>query len=168
MADFQAALDHVLQFEGGYVDDPDDRGGRTKFGISEEAHPEAWKDGPPTEEQAMAIYRSDYWDHQRIQAGKIADDRIARYLFDGAVNHGPETAARLLQKAISRCGPDIAVDGWVGPETRQALRSVDAMTALDRFVLARVDFYRRLVDSDGSQEKFLFGWLNRALDVVEL
>ena len=168
MADFEAALDHVLHWEGGYVNDAADSGGRTNYGIAEASHPEAWEDGPPTEGEAIAIYREKYWSHERVRAGQIEDDRIALYLFDCAVNHGPKKAATLLQRAIIRCGAGISADGWVGPKTRGALREFDPEVVLDRFVLVRVEFYRAIVESDGSQKKFLFGWLNRALDVVEV
>lgn len=168
MSDFQAALDHVLRWEGGYVDDEADSGGRTHYGISEAAHPDAWADGPPTEEQAIAIYRERYWSHKRINAGEVGSDMIATYLFDCAVNHGPAEAAELLQKAVARCGGDNKVDGWVGPNTRQNLRRYPTLDVLDRFVLARVELYRAIVERDDSQQKFLHGWLNRALNIVDL
>lgn len=168
MSDFQAALDHVLRWEGGMVDDPDDAGGATNYGISEAAHPEAWEDGPPTESQAISIYRNQYWSHERVQAGEIESDGIALYLFDCAVNHGPETAAQMLQEAIRRSGGECSKDGWIGPNTREALRSCDPAVVLDRYALIRVDFYREIVRADASQTTFLLGWLNRALDLLNL
>lgn len=168
MADFSAALDHVLRWEGGYTDDEADSGGRTNLGISESAHPEAWEDGPPTKAEAVAIYRQQYWAHKRVQADRIGYDRIALYLFDCAVNHGPARAATMLQRAIRRSGGQCSTDGWVGPTTREALRGLDPKVVLDRFVLIRVEFYRAIVAEDRSQSKFLLGWLNRALDPLDL
>lgn len=168
MADFPSALDHVLRWEGGYVDDEADSGGRTHYGISEAAHPEAWRDGPPTESEAIRIYRNHYWSHERVRAGQIPNDWIALYLFDAAVNHGPKRAAIMLQKAIRRSGGSCRLDGWVGQNTRRALEFLDPKLVMDRFVLIRVAFYLKLVESDNSQSKFLFGWLNRAMDVVNL
>lgn len=168
MADFEVALDHVLRWEGGFVDDEADSGGRTHYGISEAAHPEAWEDGPPTEAQAISIYREQYWRHKRIKAGEVGSDLIATYLFDCAVNHGPQRAAKMLQRAVARCGGDVKVDGWVGPNTRGEVGRYPTMDVLDRFVLVRVAFYRDIVERDESQRKFLCGWINRALDIIDL
>lgn len=162
------AIEHVLRWEGGWVDDHDDMGGETRYGISREAHPETWRDGPPTEQQAREIYRNDYWGDRRVQAGKIQEPRIALYLLDCAVNHGPSNGAKLLQRAIIRCGGDISVDGWAGPKTRQALDSLDVDDVLDRFALVRVEFYRQIVENDRTQTKFLHGWINRTLDPLDL
>ena len=168
MSEFRPAFEHVLQWEGGYVDDPADSGGRTKFGISEAAHPEAWEDGPPSEADVLRIYREEYWSHPRIKAGKIENQWIATYLFDAAVNHGPENGAKMLQRAIRRSGGSCREDGWIGTNTRKAMRFLDPKLLMDRFVLMRVEFYRRIVERDGSQSRFLHGWLNRAMSVVNL
>jgi len=84
-ANFKRALEFTLRYEGGYSNDPDDPGGRTIYGISERAHPEAWKHGPPTFEQAAAIYRRDYWD--RCGCDELQDG-LDVAMFDTAVNVG--------------------------------------------------------------------------------
>ena len=58
---WKTAINHTLELEGGYVNDPNDSGGQTKYGISKKAYPDL--DIPNlTIAQAMEIYRKDYWD----------------------------------------------------------------------------------------------------------
>jgi len=57
---------HVLKREGGYVDDPTDRGGETKYGISKRSYPQLDIKNL-TLEQALEIYRKDYWKPSRVE-----------------------------------------------------------------------------------------------------
>lgn len=88
---FNEALDFVLKWEGGYVDDPGDPGGETIYGISRRAHPEAWKNGPPSKEHAARIYREEYW--QRVVTPDMSPEE-ALAVFDAAVNLGASRAKR--------------------------------------------------------------------------
>jgi len=93
--DSSSAITRVIQREGGYVNDPADMGGETKFGISKKAYPNL--DIPNiTEAQAAAIYKRDYWD--KINADQLPAN-IREAAFDAAVNHGVGTAKRLLSEA---------------------------------------------------------------------
>lgn len=111
---FEIAIERVLAHEGGYVNDPRDRGGETKFGISKRAHPEL-DIKAITRERAKAIYRADYWDPLPLEHLSGA---AAFQLFDFAVHHGPRAAIAALQRAIGVKG-----DGVVGNVTIAALRN---------------------------------------------
>lgn len=95
---FEQAFDLVIGHEGGYVNDPQDPGGETKFGISKRAYPNLDIKNL-TIEQAREIYLRDYW----LGAGcdHIADAAMAILLFDCAVNQGIARAKQLAAKASS-------------------------------------------------------------------
>jgi hypothetical protein len=93
--DSSSAITRVIQREGGYVNDPADMGGETKFGISKKAYPNL-DVANLTETQAAAIYKRDYWD--AIGADQLPAN-IREIAFDAAVNHGVETAKQLLAQA---------------------------------------------------------------------
>src|SRR5690606_21344731 len=111
---FLRAVEVVLKHEGGYVHDPRDPGGETKYGISKRSYPEL-DIARLTREDAIAIYYRDWW--QRYGYDRLQNDAIATKLLDMAVNMGPATAHRLLQEALVFLGYDIAVDGIIGLQT---------------------------------------------------
>jgi lysozyme family protein len=163
----------VLRWEGGYVNDPDDRGGETNRGITIGALNKAKSQGlvPQTVtikslttdlESVRKIYNANYY-----KAGKC--DKMPHPLayahFDACVNHGLGGAGRLLQKAIVEFGQKIEVDGAVGPKTLAALEilvSGKPTTALcAEYNIKREEYYRAIVRNKPTQSKFLKGWLNR-------
>jgi|GEM_PF-1123449 len=93
---FQAAVQNVLESEGGLVDHPHDPGGITNYGISLRAFPHLGRDGIKnlTRAQAASIYRTAYWD--RIPA-ELPDD-LRWMAFDAAVNHGVGRASEWLRE----------------------------------------------------------------------
>ena len=114
------SLDLVMErltgpFEGGYVDDKRDPGGRTKYGITERvARKHGFDVRNLTKGQALEIYRKDYWDVCRCDDMPLP---VAMVVFDAAVNQGPRRAGRFLQKALNRLNARVAVDGVIGPNT---------------------------------------------------
>ena len=91
--DFRKALHFVLQWEGGYSNDPSDPGGETKWGISKRAHPEEDIEHL-TPERAAQLYADEYW-------SPLGCDNIPYpfnvVVFDTAVNCGPKRAADWCQ-----------------------------------------------------------------------
>ncbi len=161
MADFDAALTHTLRFEGGYVHDPRDAGGRTYAGISETAHPDAWKDGSVGEAEARQVYRHDYWDALHLDL--IASQGLANEVFDFAVTSGADRAATYLQQAwnaIRQSYEDPLVeDGIVGPMTRSAANEYERRYpgVLHRaYAVKRGAFYLSL-----NRPTFVRGWMKR-------
>ncbi|WP_425154705.1 glycoside hydrolase family 108 protein [Candidatus Palauibacter sp.] len=157
---FRDAVKRVLEHEGGHVDDPDDPGGETNFGISRRAYPEEDIRGM-TRGRAAAIYERDYW-----PVAKDLPIAVRGTVFDMAVNAGRTRAVRLLQDALNHLGHDIAADGDIGPKTLRAVRGSDPLALLHAYTTRRVRYYARLA-SRRSNQKFLLGWVNRALAWAE-
>lgn len=91
---FQRAVQRVLGLEGGWADDPDDRGGATNFGISSRANPDVDVKSL-TKEKAIDLYRERYW--EAIQADSLPES-VREVAFDAAVNHGPAWTRNALKK----------------------------------------------------------------------
>lgn len=166
---FSHALAFVLAREGGYVNDPTDKGGETKYGISDrrdglaDGKTDVDGDGKPdtrikelTEEQAGQIYFRDYWYPSYCSQWP---DGISLFVFDSAVQHSPKKAIQLLQEAVGFTGK--AVDGIVGKDTRAAVSSADAEWLLTRCFLRRSRYYAEIIKANSSQGKYLNGWFNR-------
>jgi lysozyme family protein len=148
---FDQAFDRLISNEGGYVNHPDDPGGETKFGISKRSYPRVDIKNL-TRDEAKQIYRTDFW--LRGQMDQY-DGAIAFQVFDAAVNHGIETALRLLQRAAG-----VADDGHIGPVTVAAIKSKSVTDMLMLFIAQRIRFWTKLTTWD----RFGRGWANRAAD----
>ena len=90
---FEVALNFVLKWEGGYVNDPRDSGGETKFGISKKAYPNLDIKNL-TQQQAGEIYRSDYWEKAGCEGISTPLNLV---VFDTAVNCGVKKAGEMLK-----------------------------------------------------------------------
>lgn len=159
MALFDPAFEFLLPHEGGLVDDPDDPGGITKYGISKLTYPEVDVANLSVED-AAAIYKRDWWDAHNYDC--ITDQKIANKVFDLAVNMGASQAHKILQRACGDCGNPTVVDGKFGPNTLAAVNASDATTLLDYMRIHAREFYQDLVRRRPSSQKFLAGWLKRA------
>ena len=159
MAAFDPAVKKLLKKEGGYVFDPNDRGGETKYGITKVSYPDLDIKNL-TLQEAEAIYLRDYWNPIRL--GLISDQAVAEFMLDTAANSGTGTAGKMLQKAANTLGARLVVDGAVGPLTVTAVNALNAKALLSNMVSWRVKFYENIVAKDASQKKFLKGWLARA------
>lgn len=160
-------IDRVIDREGGYVDNPADRGGPTKYGITLATLYEwrgrlvgAFDVQMLSVDEARAIYRTKYFDDPGLDA--VSDPGLQELLFDYAVNSGPTTAVKALQAAL-----EVPVDGVLGPVTRAALTKVTNQPALFYRVKAeRYEALLRFVGVDPEQAAFVQGWANR-LDQFE-
>ncbi len=151
-----AILDGILEREKQgtppYLD-PNDAGGRTSWGISERAHPEAWQPGPPTREIARAIYTMRYvapFDFVRL-AGY--DDRLRAQLIDFAVNSGAAEAVLCLHRVLDLTA---SADGLSLPPTIGRDRHVHNELVAERFV-----FEHRLTQTRPADRRFEDGWDTR-------
>ena len=154
---FEEIINKVLEHEGGYVNDPKDLGGETKYGITKRFYPDVDIKNL-TVEQAKEIYRKDYWDKNRVES---LPQNLWHIFFDMCVNMGRRTAVKILQRAANNKGRNIDVDGGLGPATIGALKGVE----LDRVRAYRVKYYVDLINSKPEQEKFYLGWFRRATEV---
>lgn len=162
-------IDDVIRREGGFVDHPADRGGPTKFGITQATLARSLGRAATavdvealSPDQARQIYRRDYYHGPRIDQ---LPARIQPLIFDSAVNHGPGRAIAFVQQVCNLAGfGQLAVDGACGPRTIRAAH--DAAWAMKDWLLAalveeRRNFYHAIVERDPSQAVFLDGWLAR-------
>lgn len=147
MIDFDVAFSRLIGIEGGYVNDPADPGGETKFGISKRAYPDV-DIASLTIDQAKALYRRDFWD-------PLTDTppAIKFQVFDFAVNSGMQTAIRKLQAAVG-----VADDGHWGPASAAALAKMNQADVVMLYVAERLDFWRKLKNWPDSGK----GWAGRA------
>lgn len=155
---FDAAVATVLEHEGGYVDDPHDPGGETKFGISKRSYPKL-DIAHLTEAQAAALYRTDWWD--RYGYGRLPAS-VGAKVFDLAVNMGPGTAHKMLQAACTDCGHPLVEDGKLGPATIAAAAACDAGELLDELRERAVRHYEMIAHLHPRLAKYLNGWCRRA------
>ncbi|HEY4031991.1 MAG TPA: glycosyl hydrolase 108 family protein [Caulobacteraceae bacterium] len=158
---FDRCLAEVLRLEGGYVDDPRDPGGATRFGVTLAVLAQAR--GRPcsaedvaalTTTEAAQIYRARYWGPAGCGGLAAGLDLAA---FDAAVNMGPATAARLLQAALG-----VAADGDVGALTLAAATRRTPGETIRTLCGLRRRRYRALAGFAA----FGRGWLNRT-DTIE-
>ena len=174
-ADIATLIDGLFEREGGYVNHPADRGGPTRFGITEavaRAHGYSGAMAQLPREEAAAIYRRLYWLRPRFHEVSRRSAKVAAELFDTGVNMGPGVATTFLQRALTALNrngkdyPDLVPDGRIGPATLDALRAFIAVrgnggeTVLLRALDAlQGERYVRLAERRPANVAFLYGWL---------
>ena len=171
MTRFESALNRVLRWEGGLVNNPADPGGWTNYGISlpwlESQGVDVDGNGRVDAEdiknlsraKAAQLYRSLVWD---VAYDQLSDDAVAGYVFDMEVNMGQRRAHLIAQRAALALGASLGVDGTLGPKSVTALNSVPPAALLAKMRELRRDFYRNLVKRKPALGVFLAGWLRRA------
>lgn len=140
---FDKALQFVLKWEGGYVNDPNDKGGATNKGITQRTY-NAWLSSKGknlkdvrhiTDSEVREIYYNNYW----LKAGcDKMSEKFAILAFDTAVNMGVSRVREFLNYA--------------------------KYVSTDKFIIARIRKYNDFAKV-GNQKVFLQGWLNRVLDL---
>jgi len=156
-----SALKFVLRWEGGFVDHPDDPGGRTNKGVTQKVYDQwrARQGAAPqdvkliSEDEVRSIYETGYWLAARCE---LLNDPLSLVQFDTAVNMGVGRAVRFLQGAAN-----CAVDGDFGSGTAKAVAECDHGEVVIRYCDAREAFYGRLIEKNPKLAVFKKGWLNR-------
>jgi lysozyme family protein len=171
-------LDALIAREGGYSDNPNDRGGPTRYGITEQVARAYGHTGPMSElplELARSIYRERYWTGPKFDQVESRSTALSDELLDSGVNMGPATASKFLQRALNVLNrgqdayPDVIVDGAIGRMTLYALdqliakRGATGVLVLLRMLNGQQTVrYIEIAEADPSQESYEFGWvLNR-------
>lgn len=168
--------------EGGYSNQPNDRGGPTKYGITEavaRANGYAGDMMHLTIQDARRIAKSQYWDLMMLDDVASVDWSIAAELFDTGYNMGIAVVGRFFQTALNalnqqqRFYHDVKVDGLVGPMTVAAVRKYAAirgrdgvtvmLRALNSFQCVR---YISIAGADPKQESFVFGWILQRVEIT--
>ena len=184
MRDVRQIAEEIVGREGGYVNDPDDPGGATNFGVTigtmRRLGLDLNADGRVTtadvraltRDQAVDIFIEHYWRKPRIAELPVA---VQASVFDMYVNAGVN-AVRILQRLIREMGIEIAVDGVIGPQTIEAAaRAAEAAPAhfADAYGIARRNYYYALADARAASRKFARrrdggkgGWIVRAEEFI--
>lgn len=142
---------------GGYTNDPKDKGGETKWGISKKSYPHL-NIKSLTFNDAMRIYQNDYWDDRYAT---IDSDAIAFKLFDMGVVCGTKKARKALQQSVKHCGITIATDGVIGPVSVAAINSLDADLLYNTYIDKLESHFKWVAFIKPTNKKFLKGWLRR-------
>lgn len=165
MANAKLLQPFILRWEGGFVNDPLDRGGATNKGITigtfrqfygKDATVEQLKN--ITDEQWLHIFKAGYWNPWK--ADEIANQSIANIVVDWAWASGPGTSIKQVQGILR-----VIADGIVGPKTLAAINSADQRTLFADIHAARLKFVDNIVRRDPTQARFLKGWKNRINDI---
>lgn len=171
----QQLIEELIGREGGYVNNPNDRGGPTNWGITEQTARAFGYHGDMRDlkrESAISIYLERYWRQTNLYKIGAIYPTLAAELFDTAVNMGPKTAGEFLQRSLNVLNrgvtdyPNISVDGAIGNMTLAALSTYRAkrgatgelvmLRAVDGLQIAK---YIAIAEANPSQETFVFGWL---------
>ena len=162
MERFERIFDYLLRVEGGYSDDKNDKGGKTKFGITEEEARDFGYKGDMqdlTKDFAKNIYLKKYYLGNKLD--KVINDKVALSICDWAVNSG-RNGTKNAQIAINQLtNANLDVDGIIGNKTLEALNSIDPSKFLEVYHNLQRIYYKGKVEADRTQEGFLTGWLNR-------
>ena len=170
MAEIKKLAPWILKWEGGFVNDPLDKGGATNKGVTIAV----WKsqgydkDGDRdidvadlkliTVEDATNIMKKNYWD--RWKADQIKNQAIANTLVDWVWGSGA-WGIKIPQRILG-----VKDDGVVGGKTLEALNKQNPKEFLEKLYLARFNFLDGIVASNPSQKRFIKGWKNRMNDLI--
>tara|TARA_R110000744_G_scaffold34839_1_gene80951 strand:- start:5147 stop:5638 length:492 start_codon:yes stop_codon:yes gene_type:complete len=154
---FLDAVEIILKHEGGYINDIDDPGGETNFGISKRQYPNI-DIKELTRDEAIQIYFNDYW--TRCRCSELPTD-IRGIYFDMAVNLGGRRACFILQESINKKGGTLKTDGKIGKNTLH--QSFKYKIESSRLKAYRIKYYVELVNRKPKLEKYYYGWFKRAM-----
>ena len=165
MAVVTKLVPHILKWEGGYVNDPDDLGQATNKGVTIKTYTlYRWRKHQPTptiddlknitDEEFTAILKEMYWDACR--ADRIESQSVANAIVDWGWHSGTITAAKEVQKLLG-----VKADGIIGNVTLGEINSRNPRELFDAIKIARIAYLNRICSSRPANTKFMRGWMNR-------
>lgn len=157
---FRRLVEILIGIEGGakITNRKNDRGGLTKFGISQRSYP-TLDIRRLTRDDAVQIYHKDFW--MPVRGDEFAAEKIAQLVFEFGVNAGPGTAAKALQRALNGLGRPLSVDGRIGRATIAAANAAQPDALAAAFRREAADHYARIIAHDPTQQENANGWANR-------
>lgn len=171
----------IVEREGGFVNDPDDPGGATKYGVTihtmrrlgldldRDGDVDARDVRALTIDHAVDIYLRHYYKRPRID---LLPQELQASVFDMYVNAG-SNAVKILQRLLGEFGHPVAVDGAIGPKTAEAVRLAWNRFFVDAYGIARRNYYFALADRRPASRKYVRtrkggkgGWIKRAEEFI--
>lgn len=162
---------NVLKHEGGYSNHPEDKGGPTNLGVTQDTLSAflGYKASIEDVKRLTVVMASDIYEQNYYLKPKISllPDAIQPIIFDIGVNSGPKKAVKMLQEVLNKVGFDTGTpDGIIGNGTAgkaaEAANRLGAAKLINLMVDRRISFYNSIVERNPSQKKFINGWLARA------
>ncbi|WP_311776228.1 glycosyl hydrolase 108 family protein [Klebsiella pneumoniae] len=170
----------ILQHEGGYVNDPNDRGGETNMGITIAT----WRAYAPsdlgieattntlrnmTKEQAEIIYYNHYWEPKGFC--KLETIKIALMLYDWTITSG-RAVTQVRKMLHNEYNINLVVSNTMDDDMIHCINAIeDQEQLLSRIAEVRKEYYRSLTITNGepnTQVRFLTGWINRVNDCLRV
>lgn len=166
-------IEYVIdRYEGGYVNDPNDKGGETKYGITKATYPNLDIKNL-TKEQAVNIYKRHYWGSSLDSIAQYTSDKLTEKVFAFAINAGVGTSVKAIQRALNNLTDNsLKVDGIWGPKSKEALKTLTNDGQNTSNIIAfqctlfveMIAHYFQLCIKKPSQKTFLMSWLRRIFD----
>lgn len=164
MANPRLVIEHFRRWEGGFVNDPDDKGGATNMGITLKVYQKYFgKDKTAedlkkiTDDEWLTIFKDGYWDPWK--ADQINNQSIALLCTTMGWMSGTKTAIKKVQECLGT-----KADGIVGPKTLALLNKLPSSAVFRKLWVMRYTWLNQIAKS-GNNKKFLRGWLNRHNDI---
>jgi len=161
------ALTFTLKWEGGYVNNPNDYGGATNYGVTQRTY-DSWRRGKGlaptsvkniTKDEVTQIYEMQYWVPTKCAR---MEQNLAIVMFDTAINFGVGGAFEFLQEAGG-----LTPDGIWGPASESVFQKNNNISFARKIIAGRKAYRHKRVKDDPSQKVFLQGWLNRDDDLLD-
>lgn len=163
MAKIEVFFPKLMKYEGGFVNDKDDKGGATNRGITLTTYKAFFGQNKTVEDlkhisdaEVIKILKSSYWD--KIQADNIVNQSVAEILVDYLYNSGVGRITK-IQELLG-----VVADGQFGAKSLEALNSHNQEELFNQIKEHRINFFQAIVIKNPAQSKFLKGWLNRIND----
>lgn len=169
MADVNKLVPHILKWEGGFVNDPDDLGGATNKGVTFKTYklyrnrkglpiPSVGDLKRLSNDEFTDILKTMFWDACR--ADSIQSQSVANAIVDWAWHSGTTTAAKEIQRVL-----EVKADGIIGNITLSAINSQSPLPLFGKIKAARVKYIERICKSRPENQKYYRGWMNRINDL---
>ncbi len=163
----------ILKWEGGYVNDPDDRGGATNKGVTYATYQNLAHSVLkvyPTKKHFESLSDNEVlkiiaWYYDKVKGDHLKSGAVAVGITDYYWGSGLYAIKRIQSALNIHYSRNLSVDGVVGAKTVQAINSVPAKHMLSILKEVRAQHYAAIVRHDASQGKFINGWNNRNYDV---
>lgn len=161
-------IEHTIKnFEGGFVNKKNDKGGATNFGITKATYEKYFNKTVTVEDiknmkisEAIEIYRNNYFDCYEIDVR--FPEELWHFIFDCYVQHSPISTRKIVQRSLNDCGENLKVDGVLGKQTYSKIPCYSTNIILQYMIKWRIWLYNEIIKNTPSQKEFEGGWLKRA------